>query len=459
MKSVVAVRAVNRRLIGLGRLHLPRCDRHRGVTGRPPAPTGGNFRTCHDLAALDLNLPTGYLLVMEWGPLSSVSVMSILGWIVLIWFRGGFWRAREQLDGPPGNQQHWPSVAVLVPARDEAAVIGRSLSSTLMQDYPGPLQVILIDDHSRDGTADIALQAARETGRQDRLTVVRSKPLPHGWAGKVWALSQGLAIVRDKAPSAKYIWLTDADIAHDSFNLRRLVSKAEQRKLDLVSQMVVLVSEGFWARLLIPAFVFFFQKLYPFRWVNDPNKNTAAAAGGCVLLRRTAIERVGGFEGIRDALIDDCALARLIKFGGQPDGGRIWLGLTTAATSLRPYGGLRGIWRMVARSAFTQLRHSIALLLGTIAGMALLYWLPPLLMLAGIAGDKEFIGWAGGMIWLLMTAAFVPTLRLYAQPLALAPLLPVAGFLFSLMTIGSAIAYWRGRGGAWKGRTLQRNAP
>ena len=395
---------------------------------------------------------------MPLGLLESLSLLAVIGWGVLICCRGEFWRARERLDGPPGTLKDWPAVAVLIPARDEASVIGQSIPSVLNQDYPGPLHVVLIDDHSRDGTAETAESAAQGTHRPDALTVIRSKPLPDGWTGKVWALSEGFAQCAAAAPSAEYVWLTDADIAHDSMNLRRLVSKAARDDLDLVSQMVVLVSEGFWARLLIPAFVFFFQKLYPFGWANNPARNTAAAAGGCVLLRKAAIERAGGFGEIRAALIDDCALARLIKARGRPDGGRLWVGLTTAATSLRPYGGLEGIWRMVARSAFTQLRHSIWLLFGTLAGMTLLYLAPPILTITGFATENAVAGWGGALAWLLMTSAFLPILRLYAQPLVLALFLPIAGFLFSLMTVDSAIAYWRGRGGAWKGRTLSRDA-
>ncbi|MCG8543445.1 MAG: glycosyltransferase [Alphaproteobacteria bacterium] len=395
---------------------------------------------------------------MDLGLLESLSLLTVIAWGVLICCRGDFWRARERLDGPPGTLSEWPSVAVLIPARDEAAVIGRSLPSVLNQDYPGRLHVILIDDHSRDGTAEKARAAAKSTRRPGGLSVIRSKPLPAGWTGKVWALAEGLARVPAAAPSAEYLWLTDADIAHDPYNLRRLVSKAARGDLDLVSQMVVLVSEGFWARLLIPAFVFFFQKLYPFGWANNPARNTAAAAGGCVLLRKAAIDRAGGFVAIRDALIDDCALARLVKARGRPDGGRLWVGLTTAAASLRPYGGLEGIWRMVARSAFTQLRHSVWLLLGTIAGMTLLYLAPPALTVTGLVTGNALVAWTGGAAWLLMTVAFLPTLRLYAQPLALALFLPAAGFLFSLMTLDSAVAYWRGQGGAWKGRTLSGDA-
>jgi hopene-associated glycosyltransferase HpnB len=386
------------------------------------------------------------------GVLMGLSLLSLSIWIYLIAARGGFWRARERLDGPPGNLPEWPSVAALVPARNESEVLRESLSTLLRQNYPGPFHVILIDDHSEDGTADIARQAAIDLGQESRLTVTQSGPLPSGWAGKVWALSEGLQQAPAVAPAYEYLLLTDADIAHDAFNLRRLVAKARSNDLDLVSQMVVLVSEGFWARLLIPAFVLFFQKLYPFAWVNDPAQGTAAAAGGCVLLDRRAIERIGGFQGLHDALIDDCTLAALIKQKGRDGGGRLWLGLTTAAESLRPYHGLQGIWQMVTRSAYTQLRRSPILLAGTVLGMVLIYWIPPIAALYGWIIGAPPITIMAVAAWSLMLLAFLPILRLYKQSILLAPLLPLAGLMYSLMTIDSAIAHWRGRGGAWKGR-------
>lgn len=387
------------------------------------------------------------------GVLSGLSLLSLAIWIYLIAARGGFWRANERLDGPPNDLPEWPAVAALVPARNEAEVLRESLTTLLQQDYPGSFHVILIDDHSEDGTAEIARQTAIDLGQESRLTVIRSNPLPPGWAGKVWALSEGLRQAPATAPAYEYLLLTDADIAHDAFNLRRLVAKARSEDLDLVSQMVVLVSEGFWARLLIPAFVLFFQKLYPFAWVNDPTNRTAAAAGGCVLLDRRAIERIGGFQGLHDALIDDCTLAALIKRKGREGGGRLWLGLTTAAESLRPYHGLQGIWRMVARSAYTQLRQSPILLAGTVVGMAVIYWIPPIAVLYGwILGAQPVVA-LGAAAWGLMLLAFLPILLLYNQSILLAPLLPLAGLMYSLMTVDSAIAHWRGRGGAWKGRT------
>jgi hopene-associated glycosyltransferase HpnB len=400
------------------------------------------------------------------GGLLMPALLSFAAWLFLLAFRGGFWRCRQRLDGPP--QMHapahapaggWPSVTALVPARNEAAVIGACVGRLLRQDYPGPFRVVVIDDHSEDGTAAAAAQAAADSGRPDALTVIRARPLKPGWAGKVWALAEGHAHARDAFPDTRFFWLTDADIAHDPANLRRLAAKAESGRLDLVSQMVLLATDGLWAGLLIPAFVFYFQKLYPFAWVNDPARRTAAAAGGSVLLRRDALERIGGFAAIRDALIDDCALARaVLEEGGDRRTGRLWLGLTTAAESLRPYRGLAGVWRMVARSAFTQLRYSPALLAGALAGMALLYWGVPVLALAALAaGEGAALFFAVGA-WALMALAFLPTLRLYHgpgwRPWLLAPALPLAGLLYSLMTLASAVAYWRGRGGAWKGRTL-----
>jgi hopene-associated glycosyltransferase HpnB len=387
-------------------------------------------------------------------PLTWLSLASAVAWGYLLIGHGGFWRARERLDGAPPEAGRWPAVAALVPARNEAEVIGTTVGRLLSQDYPGPFRVIVIDDHSDDGTAAAARRAAEAAVTRHAFTVIGARPLEPGWAGKVWALSEGLAHAVAAHPDTHYVWLTDADIAHDPANLRRLAGKAEAGGLDMVSQMVRLVSEGFWASLLIPAFVFFFQKLYPFARVNDPARRTAAAAGGSVLLRRDALERIGGFGAIRDAIIDDCALARAVKTGGRPAGGRIWLGLTTAAESLRPYQGLAGVWRMVSRSAFTQLGYSAALLALTLAGMMLLYWGPPVVAaVAALSGAVLPLG-LSLLAWVLMTLAFLPTLRLYRKPLIYAPALPLAGLLYSLMTLASAVAFWCGRGGAWKGRTL-----
>jgi hopene-associated glycosyltransferase HpnB len=389
-----------------------------------------------------------------------LSLIAAAAWLFLLLGRGAFWRGRERLDASPTHDGPWPAVTALVPARNEVETIGTTVERLLSQDYPGPFRIVVIDDHSDDGTMAAARQAAAAQESPHALAVVGARPLAPGWAGKVWALSEGLAYADGDHPDIRYVWLTDADIAHDPPNLRRLVGKAEADDRDLVSQMVRLVSEGFWAGLLIPAFVFFFQKLYPFAWVNDPARRTAAAAGGSVLLRRRALARIGGFAAIRDALIDDCALARAVKADGRAGGGRIWLGLTTAAESIRPYHGLAGVWRMVSRSAFTQLRYSPVLLALTLAGMVLLYWSPPIItVLAALQGAPLPLALAL-VAWTLMAAAFLPTLRLYRMPSIYALALPAAGILYSLMTLDSAVAFWSGRGGAWKGRAqagIERN--
>ena len=393
--------------------------------------------------------------------LTALAMFPVATWLYLLAGRGGFWRARGRLDGgPTATRSDWPAVAAVVPARDEAEVIGASLASVLTQDYPGPFAVVLVDDHSTDGTAAAAGRAARSVGRAERLGVVRAHPLPVGWSGKLWALSEGVAAADALAPGARYLWFSDADIVHDPANLRRLVAEAEDGDRDLVSLMVLLSARGFWERLLVPAFVFFFQKLYPFAWVADPGRRTAAAAGGCILLRRVALANAGGLAPIRGALIDDCALARRIKDVGRPGGGgRLRLCLTRSARSVRPYRGLGGVWHMVARTAYAQLRHSPALLAGAVAGMALTYLLPPLLALTYPWHGEAAAAVLGLGAWALMAAAFRPTLRFYRQrPAALAPLLPLAALLYCAMTLDSARRHLRGRGGAWKGRVQARPA-
>ncbi len=378
--------------------------------------------------------------------LTVIAALSLTIWLGLLLFRDGFWRADQRLGTTSPEPRDWPGVAAVVPARNEVAVIGRSLAALLAQDYPGPFRVILVDDHSDDGTADAALEAAAEA--PERLTLIRAGALPRGWTGKLWALSEGLDEVPRVAPEARYLWLCDADIEHDPANLRNLVAKAEGEALDLLSVMAMLSCKGFWERLLIPPFIYFFQKLYPFAAANDPAKATAAAAGGCVLLRRRALEDAGSLAAIRGALIDDCALARLIKRRG----GRIWLGLSHAVRSIRPYSGLREIWDMVARSAYTQLRRSPLLLLGTVAGMALTYVVPPAATVLALPLGAVWAGWLGLAAWAIMAVTLVPTLKFYRQPPWFAPALPMAAALYTAMTMDSAWRHWRGRGGAWKGR-------
>ena len=388
------------------------------------------------------------------GVLVVLAGLSLAAWLYLIFLRGGFWRADQRLEPAAAPEAGWPAVVALVPARDEAPLIGRTMGALLAQDYAGAFAVVLIDDASSDGTADAARAAAGDDGR---LVVVPATPLPAGWTGKLWALAQGVERAAEVLPQARYLLFSDADIEHDPEVLRGLVARAEADRLDLVSLMALLRCRTPWERLLVPAFVFFFQKLYPFRWVNDPHRAIAAAAGGCLLLRRAALAAAGGLEAIAGALIDDCALARAIKHGGSISGstgprGAIWLGLTTTTRSVRPYAGLAGIWRMVARSAFTQLRHSALLLAVAVLGMVVVYLGPPTALIGGtIAG-----GWPGALLgaaaWLLMAAAYGPTLRLYGQSPVGALLLPAAAVLYMLMTVDSALHHWRGRGGVWKGR-------
>ncbi len=386
--------------------------------------------------------------------LTGAAILSLAIWAYLLISRGGFWRADQRLPDDLPAPPSWPAVVAVVPARDEAAVIERSLASLLDQDYPGALAIVLVDDHSTDGTGAIA--AGLACGTAGRLAVIQAPPLPPGWSGKLWALAAGLDHPAARDPAVHHVLLTDADIAHDPGSVRRLVAKAEAERLDLVSLMVRLDAAGFWARLLIPAFVFFFQKLYPFPWVNDPGRSEAAAAGGCVLVRRSALEAAGGIAAIRGELIDDCALARTIK--RRPGSGGIWLGLTGRVRSLRPYAALADIWSMVARTAFTQLRHSALLLAGTLAAMILTYLVPPAAALSWPLHGDWVAALAGLGAWLAMAVAVQPSLRLYGRPGAEALLLPVAGLLYSLMTVASALRHWRGRGGQWKGRVHHRSA-
>jgi hopene-associated glycosyltransferase HpnB len=389
--------------------------------------------------------------------ITTAAGVSLAIWLYLVALRGGFWRADQRLDQDPPAPDAWPAVVALVPARDEGEVIGRAVTALLAQGYPGPLHVVLADDHSADGTAEAALRAAQAAGQTRRLDVVAARPLPAGWSGKLWALEEGLGRAEAIAPEAPYLWLSDADIEHGPATLRRLVAKAEKENLGLVSLMVALSCRGFWERLLIPPFIYFFQMLYPFAWVNDPEKQVAAAAGGCVLLRRSALARAGGFAAIKGELIDDCALARKIKDlprAAKQEGGAggIWLGLATASHSIRPYRGLGDIWRMVARSAYTQLRQSPLLLLGTLLGLTLTFLVPPLIGLTAELHGDNLAAVIGFTTWSLMALSAVPTYRLYRQAVWQAAFLPLAAAFYAAMTLDSALRHWRGAGGAWKGR-------
>ena len=380
--------------------------------------------------------------------LIAIGSAALLAWIYLTFFHGGFWRADQRLEVGDVGPTRWPAVTAVVPARNEADVIERAIASLLGQDYPGPFSIILVDDHSDDGTGKWASHLAARHPRGSLLKVERAAALESGWTGKMWAVHSGVESAARQSPEASYLLLTDADVEHDPGNLRRLVSRAEAAGLDLVSLMVRLHCQRGWERLLIPAFVYFFQQLYPFPRVNDPAARTAAAAGGCMLVRQQALERAGGIAAIRGEVIDDCALGRRLKRRGP-----IWLGLTASERSIRPYQGLSDIWNMVARTAYTQLLYSPWLLAGTVSALMLVYLAPPLLASSWPFHGSAIAGILGIASWLLMASTFVPTLRLYGRIPLLAIALPIAGLLYMGMTFDSALRYWRGRGAAWKGRS------
>ncbi|HVV92246.1 MAG TPA: glycosyltransferase [Hyphomicrobiales bacterium] len=351
-------------------------------------------------------------------------------------------------DPPPrsggGGERSEPEgahVVAIIPARNEAETIATAVSALLAQDYPSErLRVIVVDDQSSDGTAALAQGAGGSTGRVE---VVAGTPLPAGWTGKVWAMAQGVRRASETEPVPAYILFQDADIAFDPGVISSLVATARAQNAILLSLMAKLRCDSPAEKLLVPAFVFFFQKLYPFAWVNDPESRTAAAAGGCMLVRADALAAAGGLAAIRSAIIDDCALARLLKPHGP-----IRLGLTHSVTSLRPYPKLGDIRRMVGRSAYAELRYSPWRLAGTVAGMAIIYLAPPLLAVFA-RGLPQILG---GAAWLAMTLAYLPMLRFYRRSPLWAPLLPVAAGLYTAFTLDSAFQHWRGRGGAWKGR-------
>jgi len=376
--------------------------------------------------------------------------LSVLVWLVLLVGRGGFWLADQRLSATHEPLADWPEVVAIIPARDEAQSIGAVLASHAATDYQGQFSVILVDDGSTDGTAEIAEGIAAASPRP--IHIIHAPPLPPDWTGKLWALETGIRAASSLAPGARYILLTDADITHAPGTLARLVAHSETQGLALASLMARLDARGFWGALLIPAFVFFFQKLYPFPWINDPSRGTAGAAGGCMLLRREALEQIGGIAAIRGALIDDCSLAARIKQG--PPRRTIWLGLASGeAVSLRDNRAVGSVWKMVTRTAFTQLRNSTLLLIGSVLGMALAYLAGPLAVLLYPLHGDNLAGTLGAVAWMLSGLAYLPTARLYGLAAWQTLGLPLAALLYGAMTVGSAIAHWRGRGGAWKGRT------
>lgn len=375
--------------------------------------------------------------------LTLISAIPLGVWLYLVFGRGGFWRVRPHL--PPASRQleNPAHIIAVVPARDEAPVVGEAVRSLLEQRLPVPMQVVLVDDGSSDGTAAAAAEAAAQIGGGDRLTVLGGKPLPNGWTGKLWAVSQGIATARTMSPD--YYLLTDADIRHDPESIGRLTAIAQDSSADLSSFMVKLCVASRAEQLLIPAFVYFFFQLYPPRWISASRTSTAGAAGGCMLIRPEALEQAGGIEAIRNALIDDCALARAIK----KSGGKVWLGLTDQSRSIRSYGGFQGVGQMISRSAFHQLRHSPVLLLLTIAGLAMTYVAPPLLLFSG----KPVPMLLGAAAWGLMTLTYLPIIRFYGRPIILSISLPAVAIFYAACTVLSAYQFWTGAGGRWKGRT------
>ncbi|MFE5936555.1 glycosyltransferase [Streptomyces sp. NPDC056470] len=423
-----------------------------------------------------------------------IAMGSLAAWGWLLLGQGFFWRTDQRLPSPPRHArvepEAWPRVAVVVPARDEAEVLPMSLPSLLSQDYPGEAEILLVDDGSTDGTGKLAEELAQRYGGLPLTVTSPGEPEP-GWTGKLWALHHGIDLARTRGPAAaapgtpgpeydggpraeepgtpatdspegrrpagpcrpEFLLLTDADIAHEPDSLRRLVEAALACELDLVSQMARLRVASVWERLVVPAFVYFFAQLYPFRWINRRHRPRAtAAAGGCVLLRTGTAERARVPESIRQAVIDDVSLARAVRRAG----GRIWLGLAERVDSVRPYPHLSDLWRMVSRSAYAQLRHNPLVLAGTVVGLAVVYLVPPAALAVGLFGGDAAAGWAGGIAWAVMAGTYLPMLRYYRQPLWLAPTLPLTALLYLFMTVDSAVQHYRGRGAAWKGRTYAR---
>ena len=381
-----------------------------------------------------------------------IASMVLAIWLYLVAARGGFWRGRQRDDEVPTHAGApdgiWPDgdspdIAAIIPARDEAACVGETVASLLRQAYPGAFHVIVVDDQSRDATAAVARAAAAALGADGRLTVLSGRALPAGWTGKLWAQQQGVDHAAAMAPPPRYLLFTDADIVYAPDVLRGLVVRAGNGGLVLTSLMVKLRCRSFAERLFIPAFIFFFQMLYPFAWANDPRRATAAAAGGCMLVAREALQDAGGMAAIRDALIDDCALAKTLKGRGP-----IWLGLTDRVHSIRAYPAIGDIRRMVARTAYAQLRYSPLWLAGTIVGLAVTY-LAPVALAVFASGVAQFVGI---FTWLLMALAFAPTLRFYGRSRLWGLALPAIAAIYMSFTVDSAYQHARGRGGMWKGR-------
>lgn len=373
-----------------------------------------------------------------------VAALALAIWIYLIVGRGGFWWAFKFDDlAPASNVTTWPAIAVVVPARDEADGVADCVKSILGQPYPGELSMVLIDDQSQDGTAEIASEAAASIGASTRLTVLSGRPLPSGWTGKLWAVKQGLSLVEDRPVQPDYVLLTDADIVYSGDVVMRLVARAQSEDLAMTSVMAMLRCESFAEKYLIPAFIFFFNMLYPFSWVRDRNSSTAAAAGGCILARWDALRNSGGTEAIRGSLIDDCALGARLKTQGP-----VWLGYSQNVRSVRASETVAEVGRMISRSAYAQLHYSLPLLIGVVVAMTVVFLAPAAITVFGHDLSRE----CAAVAWLLMALAFQPTLRYYRQSALWGPALPAIALAYMVFTINSAVQHVQGRGGMWKGR-------
>ena len=370
-----------------------------------------------------------------------LAIFVLLIWIYLTFFHAHFWRV-DSLE-VPGGEPGPARVAAIVPARNEADVIARAISSLLRQQFDGELRVFVVDDNSNDGTANVARAAAGVLGAAQRVEVISGAELASGWSGKVWAIDQGWQAARVANPD--YLLLADADIEHASDGLAQLVAHAKGENLDLASVMVKLRSETIPEKFLIPAFVYFFFLLYPPAKISSPGSRVAGAAGGCILLRPAALEKAGGFESVRGAIIDDCALAARVKSVG----GRVWLGVSQRTRSIRGYGSFTAIRDMIARTAFNQLRHSWLLLIACMLGMTVAFLAPLVLVFS----SSRITGWLALGASALMFATYVPVLRLYRVSVLAAVTLPFAAMFYMYATVVSALRYWRGHGGQWKGRT------
>lgn len=374
----------------------------------------------------------------------GIAALSLLIWLYLFFFNGHFWQIwiadadREEIEPPTV----WPSVVAVVPARNEAETIAQTVEGLAKQNYQGTFSVLVVDDHSDDGTGHLARKAAEESGALGKARILEATSLVSGWTGKLWALQCGVDAANLKKPD--FFWFTDADIVHAPDTLQQLISRAEHERLDLTSLMVLLQARSFLEKLIIPPFLYFFLMLYPPRWIANVKSQTAGAAGGCILLRSAALGRIGGLAAIRSEIIDDCSLARAVKRSG----GRIWMGLTHTSVSLRRYARWSELQNMIARTAFTQLNYSVLQLIGTLVGLVLTFEAPVALALS----TNSRIWLPALLAWCLMSASFLPTVVFYGLSPIWSPFLPFAALFYSYSTLLSAVRYWLGRGGQWKGR-------